>query len=290
MILQTQASGSDKRSIAVYDTTLRDGTQGEGVSFSLQDKLNICARLAEIGVDYIEGGYPLSNEKDVAFFDRVRKLDLGDSKVCAFGMTRRRGIAADADPGMLAMRDAETPVCTIVGKSWDFHVTEVLSAGLDENLEMIGDSIGFLGRTSEIIYDAEHFFDGYRANPEYAMKTILAAAQAGAKWLVLCDTNGGSLPEHVSSVVAHVMEAIQTYDARLGIHCHNDGDLATANSLAAIDAGCDQVQGTINGIGERCGNADLIAVVANLALKKKGYRLRGGDSLEHLTELSRLRL
>lgn len=275
------------RKIAIYDTTLRDGTQGEGVSFSLQDKLSICERLAETGIDFIEGGYPLSNEKDVAFFEKVRKLDLGESKVCAFGMTRRRGIKAEDDPGMLAMAQANTPVCTIVGKSWDFHVTDVLSAGLDENLEMIGDSVAFLGKTSEVTYDAEHFFDGYKANPQYAIATVLAAAQAGAKWLVLCDTNGGSLPSEISEVVKAVVEAAKGYDLQVAIHCHNDGDLATANSLAAVDAGCNQVQGTINGIGERCGNADLIAVLANLGLKKTGFELLGGRSLEHLTELSR---
>ena len=275
------------RPIAIYDTTLRDGTQGEGVSFSLQDKLSICERLAEIGIDYIEGGYPLSNEKDVAFFEKVRGLNLGDSKVCAFGMTRRRGFRAEDDPGMLAMVNAKTPVCTIVGKSWDFHVTDVLNAALDENLEMIGDSVEFLGKTSEIIYDAEHFFDGYKANAEYALKTIAAAAQAGAKWLVLCDTNGGSLPDEVQRIVAAALDATSAYDVQLAIHCHNDGDLATANSLAAVDAGCNQVQGTINGIGERCGNADLIAVMANLALKKQGYTVCKGQKLEHLTELSR---
>ena len=157
------------RSIAIYDTTLRDGTQGEGVSFSLQDKLNICQRLAEMGVDFVEGGYPLSNEKDVAFFEKVRKLQLGDTQVCAFGMTRRRGVKAEEDPGMLAMARTQTPVCTIVGKSWDFHVTEVLTAGLDENLQMIGESVEFLGRHSQVVYDAEHFFDGYKANPSYAV-------------------------------------------------------------------------------------------------------------------------
>lgn len=275
------------RSIAIYDTTLRDGTQGEGVSFSLQDKLNICERLAEIGIDFIEGGYPLSNEKDVAFFEQVRSLSLGESKVCAFGMTRRRGIKAEDDPGMQALVKAETPVCTLVGKSWDFHVTEVLSASLDENLQMIGESVEYLGRHSDVIYDAEHFFDGYKANPEYALATIQAAAQAGAKWLSLCDTNGGSLPSQISEIVRQVAVACRQYELQLAIHCHNDGDLATANSLAAVEAGCDQVQGTINGIGERCGNADLIAVMANLGVKLEGYQLLGGRSLEHLTELSR---
>lgn len=275
------------RSIAMYDTTLRDGSQGEGVSFSLQDKLNICQRLAEIGIDFIEGGYPLSNEKDVAFFQKARELDLGNSIVCAFGMTRRRGIAASEDPGMLAMRAAKTPACTIVGKTWDFQVTDVLGAGLDENLEMIGESVQFLRRDAQVLYDAEHFFDGYKANPEYALKTLMAAAQAGASWLVLCDTNGGTLPEEVAQIVRAVKAQFDSSAIRLAIHCHNDSDLATANSLAAVDAGCDQVQGTINGIGERCGNADLIPVMANLAFKKSDYRVCEGRSLEHLTELSR---
>lgn len=275
------------RSITIYDTTLRDGTQGEGVSFSLQDKLNICERLAELGIDYVEGGYPLSNEKDVAFFQNVKRFNLGKTKVCAFGMTRRRGISATDDPGMQAMVKAETPVCTIVGKSWDFHVTEVLSAELHENLEMISDSIDYLGRYSEIIYDAEHFFDGFKANPEYALQTILSAARAGAKWLVLCDTNGGTLPSEITRIVSAVMEATAKLEVQIGIHCHNDGDLATANSLAAVESGCNQVQGTINGIGERCGNADLICVLSNLGLKMPGYHLLGGKSLEHLTELSR---
>jgi 2-isopropylmalate synthase len=275
------------RSIAIYDTTLRDGTQGEGVSFSLQDKLNICQRLSELGIDYIEGGYPLSNEKDVAFFEKVRTLKLGKSQVCAFGMTRRRGVTAADDPGMQAMVRAATPVCTIVGKSWDFHVTDVLNAALDENLQMIGDSVEYLGRHSQVVYDAEHFFDGYKANPKYALSTILAAAEAGAKWLSLCDTNGGSLPAEISAIVQVVAETTRNHDLQLAIHCHNDGDLATANTLAAVAAGCNQVQGTINGIGERCGNADLIAVMANLGLKFQGYQLLEGRSLEHLTELSR---
>lgn len=275
------------RSIAIYDTTLRDGTQGEGVSFSLQDKLNICQRLSEIGIDFIEGGYPLSNEKDVAFFQHVRKLKLGKSQVCAFGMTRRRGVAAADDPGMQALRRADTPVCTIVGKSWDFQVTEIINAGLDENLQMIGESVEFLAGSSQVVYDAEHFFDGFKANPQYAMSTILAAAQAGAKWLALCDTNGGSLPSHIMQTVAAVAEATRDFDLQLAIHCHNDGDLATANSLAAVQAGCNQVQGTINGIGERCGNVDLIAIIANLGLKFDDLQVLAGRSLEHLTELSR---
>jgi 2-isopropylmalate synthase len=251
-----------KRNISIYDTTLRDGAQGEGVSFSLQDKLNICQRLAEIGIDFVEGGYPLSNEKDVAFFQKVKDLSLGNTLVSAFGMTRRRGFKAENDPGMLAMAQAATPAYTLVGKTWDFQVTDVLGVDLDENLAMIGESIEFLGRHGLVLYDAEHFFDGYQANPDYSLKTLVAAAQAGAKWLVLCDTNGGSLPEDMTRIVSQVKNAVSGYQVQLAIHCHNDGDVATANSLAAVDAGCDQVQGTINGIGERCGNADLIAVVA----------------------------
>lgn len=276
------------REITIYDTTLRDGSQGEGISFSLQDKLTIAARLAEFGIDYIEGGYPLSNEKDVEFFARAKKLNLGATRLCAFGMTRRRGMRAADDPGMQALLSAETPACTVVGKSWDFHATEVLSVSLEENIAMIGDSVQFLAQHREVVYDAEHFFDGFKANPKYASLAIRTAAEAGAKWIVLCDTNGGTLPEEIAQIVAAARQAIAgSPGVQLGIHCHNDGELAIANSLAAVDAGCNQVQGTINGLGERCGNADLISAVANLALKKKGYRVLGGRTLEHLTELSR---
>lgn len=273
--------------ILIYDTTLRDGSQGEGVSFSLQDKLNIAERLAEIGIDFIEGGYPLSNEKDVAFFREIRRRDLGATKICAFGMTRRRGMKASEDPGMQALVAAETPCVTLVGKTWDYHATEVLRVSLEENIEMIGESAEFLGRTSEVIYDAEHFFDGYNANPEYAIKTLRAAAEAGATWMILCDTNGGALPERIAEVTAATIAALADLNVQVGIHCHNDGELACANSLAAVDAGAMQVQGTINGIGERCGNADLLSVMANLAIKKTGYSVLGGRSMQHLTELSR---
>jgi 2-isopropylmalate synthase len=273
--------------ILIYDTTLRDGSQGEGVSFSLQDKLNIAERLAEIGTDFIEGGYPLSNEKDVAFFQEIRKRDLGGTQVCAFGMTRRKSIKAADDPGMRALVAAETPCITLVGKTWDYHATEVLRVTLPENLDLIGESAEFLGKHATVIYDAEHFFDGYSANPKYAIETLRTAASAGARWLVLCDTNGGTLPERIAEVTSNTIEALSDYDVQVGIHCHNDGELAVANSLAAVDAGAMQVQGTINGIGERCGNADLLSVVANLALKKSGYSVLGGQPLQHLTELSR---
>jgi 2-isopropylmalate synthase len=275
------------RPILIYDTTLRDGTQGEGVSFSLQDKLHIAQRLAEMGIDMIEGGYPLSNEKDAQFFEKIKTMPLGGSRVAAFGMTRRKGVSAEHDPGMQALVRAETPLITVVGKSWDFHVTEVLRVTLQENLDMISESVAFLKKHAEVIYDAEHFFDGFRINSNYALKTIRAAADSGASWIVLCDTNGGSLPEQIAATVAKAREALQGTNVKLGIHCHNDGELAVANSLAAVDAGCDQVQGTINGIGERCGNADLVSVMANLALKKTGYEVLKGRGLTHLTELSR---
>ncbi|TWT93941.1 citramalate synthase [Stieleria varia] len=274
--------------IQIYDTTLRDGSQGEGVSFSLADKLNIAERLAEIGVDFIEGGYPLSNEKDVAFFREIRQRDLGGTQVSAFGMTRRRDFKAADDPGMLSLVNAKTPFVTLVGKTWDYHVTEVLRVSLDENLAMIGESAEFLAQNANVIYDAEHFFDGYTANPEYAIQTLRAAAAAGAQCMALCDTNGGTLPERIAEVTRAAIDGLQEYpQVTFGIHCHNDSELAVANSLASVDAGATQVQGTINGIGERCGNVDLIAVIANLALKKTGYSVLGGRSLQPLTELSR---
>jgi 2-isopropylmalate synthase len=276
------------RSIEIYDTTLRDGTQGEGISLSLFDKLQITRRLDEIGIDYIEGGYPLSNEKDAEYFQRVQELGLTHAKVCAFGMTRRKGVAVDQDVGMRALVDSGAPACTVVGKTWDFHVEQVLRVSLEENLAMIADSVQFLAASSrEVIYDAEHFFDGWKANPDFARETIRAAARAGARLVVLCDTNGGTMPEEVQRCTREAMDALAEFNVPVGIHCHNDCDLATANSLAAVDAGAVHVQGTINGFGERCGNADLISVISNLAIKKQGYRVLSGRPLNHLTELSR---
>jgi 2-isopropylmalate synthase len=271
--------------IQIYDTTLRDGSQGEGVNFSLQDKLAITRRLDELGVDYIEGGYPLSNPKDVEFFQEARKLKLKHAKVCAFGMTRRKNCDPAQDVCLKALIDAQTPVVTIVGKTWDMHVTEVLGTTLDENLAMIRDSVAFCKKQGrEVIYDAEHFFDGTKANPEYAVMTLKAAWEAGANMLVLCDTNGGTQFEEVAACVDRIKKAIP--DAPLGIHTHNDCELAVANALTAIAHGCVQVQGTINGIGERCGNMDLISVIANLAIKR-GYEVLRPDSLRHLTNVSR---
>ncbi|UUO05467.1 citramalate synthase [Blastopirellula sp. J2-11] len=276
------------RKIEIYDTTLRDGAQGEGVSFSLQDKLSITQRLDEIGVDFIEGGYPLSNEKDAEYFRRVQDLQLKHAKVCAFGMTRRKGINAADDPGMQALVNSGAPVVTIVGKTHDFHVTDVLRVTLEENLAMIADSVAYIvSEGCEVIYDAEHFFDGWKANPEYAAETIRAAAKAGARMVVMCDTNGGSLPEEIAEYASKAIAALAEFHVPVGIHTHNDGDLAVANSLAAVDAGAVQVQGTINGFGERCGNADLVSVIANLGLKRKGYEVIGGAGYQHLTELSR---
>lgn len=273
------------RRIEIYDTTLRDGSQGEGVNFSLQDKLLITQKLDAVGVDFVEGGYPLSNPKDAEYFQRVRDLQLSHTQVAAFGMTRRRGVAAEDDVGMQALRDARTPVCTVVGKTWDLHVFEVLRIDEAENLAMIRDSIAFLvAEGRKLFYDAEHFFDGYRANPEFALKTVQAAQDAGAAAIILCDTNGGRLPEDVAAAVEAVRRELRI---PVGIHCHNDCELAVANSLTAVDHGAVQVQGTINGIGERCGNVDLISVVANLALKKTGYTVLHDAGLSHLTELSR---
>jgi 2-isopropylmalate synthase len=202
-------------------------------------------------------------------------------------MTRRRSFKAADDPGMKALVAARTPVVTLVGKTWDYHVTEVLNVSLDENLDMIGESAEFLARHGKVIYDAEHFFDGWKANPEYAAKTLRSAALAGAGHLVLCDTNGGTLPEEIAELVGKARHTVADFDVTIGIHCHNDSDLAVANSLAAVDAGAGQVQGTINGIGERCGNVDLISIIANLAIKKRGFEVLGGRSLQPLTELSR---
>ena len=273
------------RHIEIYDTTLRDGSQGEGVSFSLQDKLLIAQRLLELGFDYVEGGYPLSNDKDAQFFQRATRESASKGRLTAFGMTRRKGVTPADDPGMKALVASGTDVITIVGKTSDFHVTEVLRAGLDENLQMIAETVGYLCQAGrKVIYDAEHFFDGWKANRDYALKTVQAAAEAGASLVVLCDTNGGSLPEEIAERTRAVAAELPV---PVGIHCHNDCELAVANSLAAVEAGAVHVQGTINGIGERCGNADLISVIANLAFKKEGYDVLRPESLARLTELSR---
>lgn len=270
--------------IDIYDTTLRDGTQGEGFSLSLQDKLQITVRLDELGVDYVEGGFPISNPKDEAYFREVRNLKLKHAKVAAFGMTRRRGLAAKDDPGPVALLNAETPVVTIVGKSSTFHVERVLGVSHEENLAMIGDTVRLMREAGrEVVYDAEHFFDSFRDNREYALKTLLAAQEAGATTLALCDTNGGSMPELIEEAVSAVKKACSV---RVGIHTHNDCGVALANALAAVRAGATHAQGTINGVGERCGNMDLLPLIANLALKYKHDVLIDG-ALKKLTETSR---
>ncbi|MBX3444525.1 MAG: citramalate synthase [Planctomyces sp.] len=281
--------------IQLYDTTLRDGSQGEGVNFSLQDKLLITAMLDELGFDFIEGGFPASNEKDFEYFQRVAEgvptihgggiRPLQHARVAAFGMTRRKGIGAEQDAGLQALVQSKAPVCTLVGKTSDLHVTEVLRVSLDENLAMIRDSIAYLASEGRrVFYDAEHFFDGFAANPDYTLQTLQAAMDGGAEMLIFCDTNGGSLPERVAATIEAVKPHVRV---PFGIHCHNDSDVAVANSLTGVDRGATQVQGTINGIGERCGNADLISIAANLALKKQGFRVLRGDGVRRLTELSR---
>jgi 2-isopropylmalate synthase len=270
--------------IQVYDTTLRDGSQGEGINFSLADKLNITRRLDELGIDFIEGGYPLSNPKDFEYFREVRKVSLRQARVAAFGMTRRKGVAPGEDTCLKALLEAQTSLVTIVGKSWDLHVHEVLGTTLEENLRMIGDSVAYCkGAGRDAFYDAEHFFDGYQRNPEYALQTLRAAEAAGATVIVLCDTNGGTLPDELGRIVEAVRGQLRV---ELGIHCHNDCDVGVANSLAAVARGATQVQGTINGIGERCGNADLVSIIANLSLKR-GCEVLRPDSLAYLTEVSR---
>jgi 2-isopropylmalate synthase len=251
--------------IELYDTTLRDGAQSEGISFSVSDKLKICEKLDTLGIGFIEGGWPGANPKDMEFYRKARSLSLKNSKLVAFGSTRHAGAKASSDKVLKGLLDAGTKFITIFGKSWDLHVREVLKCGLEENLRMIEDSVRFLkskGRT--VFFDAEHFFDGYKSNGEYALSCVKAAADAGAARVILCDTNGGTMTSRVFEIVEEVKDKI---GAPLGIHAHNDCDMAVANSIAAVQAGCIQVQGTINGYGERCGNANLISIIANLKLK-----------------------
>jgi 2-isopropylmalate synthase len=269
--------------VLLYDTTLRDGTQWEGISLSVEDKLKIAAKLDEFQIDYIEGGWPGSNPKDIEFFRRVPELGLKHARVVAFGSTRHASRTVETDPNIRLLVEANTPTVALVSKTWDLHVTEALRISLEQNLEMIRDSVAYLkalGR--EVVFDAEHFFDAYRANREYALETLHVAAAAGADWLVLCDTNGGSLPWEIEEIT----RAVAALDlAPLGIHCHNDSANAVANTLAAVRAGVTQVQGTINGYGERCGNVDLTSVIPNLVLKM-GVPCMPRELVARLTELS----
>lgn len=253
------------RQVVIYDTTLRDGAQGEGISFSVADKLEVVGLLDDLGVDYIEGGWPGSNAKDLAFFSELKSFPLRHSRVVAFTSTRRKGQKIEQDEHMQTVLNTGLRHCAVVGKTWDYHVEVALRTDLEENLRMIGETIAFLkDRGIEAIFDAEHFFDGYKHNPAYALKCLEIATNAGADWLVLCDTNGGSLPNEISTVIQEIR---QQGFVNLGIHAHNDGGLAVANSLAAVDAGAVQVQGTMNGFGERCGNTDLCTFVPNVVLK-----------------------
>lgn len=270
--------------ILVYDTTLRDGAQGAGVSFSLQDKLALARKLDEMGFDYLEGGYAVSNPKEMEFFREVRKLGLKHVTVASFGNTRRAGVKAEDDASLRGMLDAGTSAVCVVGKAWDLHVEVVLKATLDENLAMIADSVRFLkSEGREVIFDPEHYYDGYEANPEYALRCLEAAREGGADFICLCDTNGGTVSSRLREITAETRERI---DTPLGIHCHNDGDMATANTVAAVDAGAVMVQGTVNGLGERCGNADLCVVIPSLTLKL-GREVLPEENLARMTELSR---
>ncbi|TAK33142.1 MAG: citramalate synthase [Chloroflexota bacterium] len=269
--------------IDIYDTTLRDGTQRHGISLSVEDKGKIARKLDELGIQFIEGGWPGSNPKDAEFFLRAPSLGLKQATVVAFGSTRRANHAADSDANLRALVDARTSAVTLVGKTWDLHVTRVLETSLEENLRMIADSVSYLrSKGLTVFYDAEHFFDGFKANPEYALQTLQAAREAGAQCLVMCDTNGGTLPIEIGMIVEKVRNTVK---GDLGIHAHNDAELAVANTLSAVARGVTHVQGTINGYGERCGNANLCSIIPNLQLKMD-IAVLGPDKLAKLTEVS----
>lgn len=274
----------EDRQVVMYDTTLRDGMQGIQVSYTLDDKIKIAHALDAMKIDYIEGGFPLSNEKEAAFFRQVRKENLRHARIVAFGSTRKAGISAADDPMVRALLDAETPTVIVVGKTWKAHVTKVLKTEEEENLRMVYDSIHFLKQQDrEVFFDLEHFFDGFKDDPAYALKVLQAGTEAGADCLILCDTNGGTLPHEVASIYNSLPQETL---APLGGHFHNDCGVAIANSLAAVDAGAMHIQGTVNGWGERCGNANLCTFIPNIVLKT-GYRANCADELQHLTHLSR---
>ena len=270
--------------VTLYDTTLRDGTQAEDISFLLEDKIRIAHRLDELGINYIEGGWPGSNPKDVSFFKDIKKEKLSQAKIAAFGSTRRAKVTPDKDSNIITLVKAEPDAITIFGKTWDFHVREALRISLEENLELIFDSLEYLKKHApEVFYDAEHFFDGYKANPEYAIKSLKAAEQANADCIILCDTNGGTMPFEVAAIITEVKKHIST---PLGIHTHNDSDCAVANTLHAVDLGIVQVQGTINGFGERCGNANLCSIIPALKAKMKKECITD-EQMRHLRDISR---
>ncbi len=271
------------RHIEIYDTTLRDGSQCEGVSFSVTDKIRIAKELDLLGVHYIEGGWPGSNPKDLEFFHKMSRVELKESKLTAFSMTRRMDTRAEKDPNIRSLVKCGAGIITIVGKTWDLHVTDVLKTSLEENISMIKDTVSFLSSYGlTVFYDAEHFFDAFKSNADYSIKTLMAAQEAGAKAICLCDTNGGTLTTELKEIVSKVRAMVKV---RLGIHCHNDTGVAIANSIAAVEAGADMVQGTINGIGERSGNADLLPIIANLQLKM-GINCVKNEKLKELSHIS----
>lgn len=274
----------DKKKITIYDTTLRDGSQGIGISFSLQDKIRIARELDRLKIDYIEGGWPGANPKDTQFFEEIKKAEIRHSKIAAFSSTKRHKLKCDEDPLVQAMINSDADVLSVFAKTWDFHVTKALGISLEDNLNLIYDTIAYMkDKGYPVFMDAEHFFDGYRNNPDYAIKTILKAKSAGVDMAVLCDTNGGVLPDEIYEITKCVFEEC---GIPLGIHCHNDSGTAVANSLSALKGGAVSVQGTINGLGERCGNADLCSIIPN-ALLKMNYTADCSDELERLTEVSR---
>ena len=268
------------KKLTILDSTLRDGAQGEGISFSVRDKIAVCRTLDELGVGYIEAGNPASNPKDAEFFREVKGLKFLNSKLTAFGSTRRRGVTAETDPGVKALLAAETPAVTVFGKSWDFHATDILRVTLEENLDMIFDTVRYLTDCGkEVIFDAEHFFDGYKNNPDYAIKAIRTAEEAGAAAVCLCDTNGGCFPDEIEKIVR---EAVNALSIPVGIHTHDDAGMAVANSVTAVLCGATQVQGTLIGFGERCGNANLSTIAADLQLKR-GYKCFPDENMKNLT-------
>ena len=270
-------------SVKIYDTTLRDGSQAEGISFTVEDKIRIAHKLDELGVHYVEGGWPGSNPRDIDFFEKAQRAHFSQTKITAFGSTRYPEKTVENDTVLQALLKTETQVVTLFGKSWDMHVKDALSTSLDENLRMIFESIAYLKKhREEVLFDAEHFFDGYKNNPQYALKAVKEAESAGADWIILCDTNGGSLPHEVHSIFEEVKKSVSV---KMGIHAHNDSEVAVANTLTAVQAGAEQVQGTINGYGERCGNANLVSIIPNLKIKM-GINYVTDEQLQGLKDVS----
>ena len=270
-------------SVKIYDTTLRDGSQAEGISFTVEDKIRIAHKLDELGAHYVEGGWPGSNPRDIDFFEKANRARFSQTRITAFGSTRYPDKKVEDDGVLQALLKTDTQVVTLFGKTWDLHVKDALGTSLDENLRMIFESIGYMKKyRDEVLFDCEHFFDGYKSNPGYALKAIKEAESAGADWIVLCDTNGGTLPSEVRSIFEEVKKTIS---AKMGIHAHNDSEVAVANSLTAVQAGAEQVQGTINGIGERCGNANLVSIISNLKIKM-GIDCVTDEQLQSLKDVS----